>query len=107
MDKKEGQPLYDVALDDYEEGFTMKILDSFFDSLKEALGPLVKKISEKPDAIPRDFLQNFIPQTPRRSFAIFLPNISALTLTAGLWEKASILSQHSSITMMYVLQTII
>lgn len=50
------QKLYDILLDDFEEGFTMDILDQFFEKMKAAIIPLVQKISEKQDFIKRDFL---------------------------------------------------
>ena len=41
--QKDGQKLYDVLLDDFEEGFTMEILDDFFGKLREALVPIIHK----------------------------------------------------------------
>lgn len=49
--QKDGQKLYDVLLDECEEGFTTEILDEFFDKLRTALVPLVQKVSEKEDFI--------------------------------------------------------
>lgn len=54
--QKEGQKLYDVMLNDFEEGFTMEILDEFFGKLREALVPMIQKIREKKDFIDTDFL---------------------------------------------------
>lgn len=95
--QKEGQPLYDVALDDYEEGFTMEILDSFFDSLKEALGPLVKKISEKTDVIPRDFLQKFYPADTQKEFCHFLAEYIGFDFNRGLMGE----SEHPFTTQLH------
>jgi len=44
--QKEGQPLYDVQLEDFAEGFTTEILDGFFGKLRTELVPLVQKIRE-------------------------------------------------------------
>ncbi len=55
--QKDGQKLYDVLLDEYEEGFTMEILDEFFQKLRDALLPLVQKIKEKKDFISIDCLR--------------------------------------------------
>ncbi len=41
---KEGGKLYDISLDEYEEGFLMKELDGFFRELKEVIVPLLTKI---------------------------------------------------------------
>ncbi|MBQ6844690.1 MAG: carboxypeptidase M32 [Agathobacter sp.] len=55
--QKEGQKLYDVLLDDFEEGFTMEILDDFFGKLREALVPIIQEVSEKKDMISQDCLR--------------------------------------------------
>ena len=49
--QKEGQQLYDVLLDEFEEGFTMEILDDFFGKLREALVPIVHAVKDKPEHI--------------------------------------------------------
>lgn len=46
--KKDGQKLYDVLLDDYEESFGMEELDLFFDKLKKEILPLLKRIQKAP-----------------------------------------------------------
>ena len=45
--RKDEKCLYDVILDDYEKGMTTEKLDRFFNSLKEEIVPLLKKIIEK------------------------------------------------------------
>lgn len=45
--KKDGQQLYNILLDDFEEGFTIEKLDVFFDKMKASIVPLLKKITEK------------------------------------------------------------
>jgi len=45
--QKNNMPLYDVLLDDYEEGMTMKDYDKFFETLRKDLVPLIHKILEK------------------------------------------------------------
>ncbi|MDI9241665.1 carboxypeptidase M32 [Fusibacillus kribbianus] len=44
---KEGEPLYDVLLSDYEEGFTTEKLDDFFGKLKREIVPLVQWVREQ------------------------------------------------------------
>lgn len=53
--KKDEKTLYDVLLNDYEEGFTTEVLDGFFDKLKQKIVPLLKEIREK-EEIKHDFL---------------------------------------------------
>ena len=55
--QKEGQKLYDVLLDEYEEGFTMEILDDFFGKLRASLVPIVHAVKEKSDFISIDCLR--------------------------------------------------
>ena len=54
--QKEDQKLYDVLLDEYEEGFTVEILDEFFEKLRTSLLPLIQEIRKKKDFINQDFL---------------------------------------------------
>lgn len=53
--QKEGQKLYDILLDDYEPGFTSDMLDQFFDQVKEAIVPLVKKVQANKDKVDNSF----------------------------------------------------
>ena len=53
---KEGQRLYDVMLSDYEKGFDIETLDRFFGTLKERLGPFLKKLTESGVEIDDSFL---------------------------------------------------
>lgn len=57
-DKGYEGPLYDIALDDYEKGFTTEILDQFFARLKEAIVPLVRAAVKNNHLINKDF--NFL-----------------------------------------------
>lgn len=51
-------PLYDIALDDYEKGFTTEILDKFFDRLKQVIVPLVRAAVKNNHLIDKQF--NFL-----------------------------------------------
>lgn len=46
---------YNELLSDYEEGFTTKVLDEFFDKLKKEIVPLVKKVTAKNDMIDKKY----------------------------------------------------
>ncbi len=69
---KEGQELYDVMLDDFEEGFSMEKLDRFFDLLKQELVPLLRKIRETGERIPAGFLKGDYPEDKQEELARFL-----------------------------------
>ncbi|MBS5116091.1 MAG: carboxypeptidase M32 [Erysipelotrichaceae bacterium] len=57
MYRYEGEDnLYDVLLNDYEEGYTVKKVDEFFELLKSEIVPLLKKVQNSPKKINRDFI---------------------------------------------------
>lgn len=53
---KEGQKKYDVMLDDYEPGFSMELLDTFFALIKKEIVPLLKAVQKSKTEIPNAFL---------------------------------------------------
>ena len=54
---REGQKPYDVLLEDYEKGFSMKELDAFFETLKSQIVPFLKKLMECGALVEDDFLR--------------------------------------------------
>lgn len=52
---KNKKNIYNELLNDYEEGFTTKVLDEFFEKLKEEIIPLVKKVTAKNDTIDKSY----------------------------------------------------
>lgn len=79
---KEGQKLYDVLLDDYEEGFTSEILDNFFNKLKEVIVPLLKQIKEKPQ-VEHDFIYNKYEVEKQKEFCKFAAEYVGFDLDRG------------------------
>ena len=49
---EKGQRPYDVLLNDYEEGFTIKVLDPFFAQLKQEIVPLLRYVEKNPQPEP-------------------------------------------------------
>ncbi|MCL1989656.1 MAG: carboxypeptidase M32 [Defluviitaleaceae bacterium] len=47
---------YDLLLDDYEDGMNMEVYDAFFNQLKEAIVPLLKKIKDSNKKIDTRFV---------------------------------------------------
>ena len=86
--QKDGQTLYDAALDDYEEGFTTKILDDFFSRLRTALAPLVKAIRQKQDVINVRCLQKFYPADTQKEFCHFLAQYIGFDFNRGLMSES-------------------
>lgn len=81
--QKEGQKLYDVPLNDFEEGFNVEILDEFFSKLRTALTPLVHKVNEKSEAIQTDFLHQDYNIDIQRSFCRFLAEYIGFDFNRG------------------------
>lgn len=68
--KPENDP-YDTLLDMYEKGLNKEKLDAFFSELRDAIVPLVKKISEKKQ-IDNSFMFRNYPLHLQREFSDFL-----------------------------------
>lgn len=69
---KEGQALYDVMLDEFEEGFSMEKLDRFFGLLKGEIVPLLRQIEEEGTPCPADFLKGDYPEEKQEELGRFL-----------------------------------
>ncbi|WP_418463121.1 carboxypeptidase M32 [Frisingicoccus sp.] len=59
---------YDLLLNDYEEGFTTKELDIFFETLKKELVPLIQTVAAKKDKIGKDYNYKAFPVELQKSF---------------------------------------
>lgn len=79
--KPGGKP-YDVLLNDFEEGFNSEILDKFFNKLKEAIVPLLKKIKEKPQ-VEYDFLFKSYPVDKQKEFCKFIAEYLGFDMERG------------------------
>ena len=53
--RKDGEKLYDILLDDYEEGFNTEKLDAFFNKIKEEIVPLIKEVAARQDQIDKSY----------------------------------------------------
>lgn len=76
-------PLYDVLLDEYEEGSKMVMLDEFFLTLRERIVPLLKKIQASHVQINDDFLHVHYPKNQQMDFAAYLLPIFGYDLGYG------------------------
>lgn len=64
-------PAYDALLNEYEEGMTMEVLDTFFAQLRSTIVPLVEKIRAKKQEV-HPFVHRCYPAAVQRKFADFL-----------------------------------
>jgi len=76
-------PLYNVLLDEYEEGSTMEMLDGFFDTLRKRIVPLLKKIQASNTNIKDEFLSKHYPKNDQLAFAEYLLPILGYDLGFG------------------------
>ena len=79
---KPGEKLYDVMLNDFEEGFNQEILDKFFGKLKETIVPLLRKIKEKPQ-VEYDFIFKNYPIDKQKEFCRFIAEYLGFDLNRG------------------------
>ncbi|MDO5440410.1 MAG: carboxypeptidase M32 [Erysipelotrichaceae bacterium] len=59
---------YDLYLDDYEEGMTMKDYDKFFELIKKELLPLIKQVNANQDKVDDSFLYKYYPKDKQEKF---------------------------------------
>ncbi|MCI8895593.1 MAG: carboxypeptidase M32 [Lachnospiraceae bacterium] len=86
--QEEGQTLYDVALDEYEEGFTVEILDDFFGKLRTALVPLIKQIREKQELVQDGFLNQNYPIEKQKELCRFLAEYIGFDFNRGVMAES-------------------
>ncbi len=87
--QKEGQKLYDVLLDQFEEGFTMEILDDFFGKLREALVPIVHEIRKKPDLISIECLRKTYDIETQKKLSRFIAEYIGFDFNRGVMAESA------------------
>ena len=80
---KKQDNLYDILLNDYEEGFTTKVLDDFFIRLRDTVVPLIKKVVSQKDSIPKEYNSRRFPIEQQRSFCRFLSGYLGFDFNRG------------------------
>lgn len=86
--QKDGQNLYDVLLDQFEEGFTTEILDDFFGKLREALVPMVQEIRKKPDLLSIDCLRKEYDIDTQKKLSRFLAEYIGFDFNRGVMAES-------------------
>ena len=87
--QKEGQKLYDVLLDEYEEGFTMEILDDFFGKLRESLVPIVHAVKGKSDFISVDCLRKTYDIETQKKLSHFMAEYIGFDFNRGVMAETA------------------
>lgn len=80
---KDGKCIYNVLLNDYEEGFTEDVLDKFFEELKEGILPLADRIKEKEASIDFKFLRKDYDIQKQKEFNSFLAGYVGFDFSKG------------------------
>jgi len=75
---KPGQPVYDTLLNEYERGLTCAVADQYFDTVKAAVVPLVRKILDKGMQPRRDFLVRSCPIPQQRELSRYLMGLMCI-----------------------------
>ncbi|WDV45945.1 carboxypeptidase M32 [Clostridiaceae bacterium M8S5] len=83
----DGNP-YNVLLDDYEPGMNVDILDDFFNSLREKIVPLVKRIKESGKKIRTDFTNRSFNVEKQKEFSKYLLDILGFDFEAGMFKES-------------------
>ena len=81
--QKEEGPLYNVLLDEYEEGSSMDMLDEFFATLRARIVPLLRKIQASDVKIKDNFMSMSYPKSDQIAFAEYLLPILGYDLGFG------------------------
>ena len=79
---------YDVLLDDFEEGMSMKEYDKFFDALKEDLVPFVLKVLKEGKPLDKDFTLDFFNPSEQKEFCDYLIDVLAFDRSKGLMKES-------------------
>lgn len=87
--KKEGQSLYDVLLDDYEEGMNTQILDDFFEKLRSSIAPIIRKIASSPQPSDKSYNSRFYPKETQLKFCRLLAEHIGFDFSRGIMAESA------------------
>ncbi len=82
-DDHDSEDLYTSLIDDYEEGFTSKDLDAFFDELEKGIVPLLKQVRASSYVPKHDFLHTSVPVAKQEQFTKFLLAFNGFDFSRG------------------------
>ena len=80
---KKGEKIYDLLLEEYEPGFTIKVLDQFFAHLKEELVPLIRKVCRHNDKIDKSYNYRSFPIGKQKKLCNFLAGYIGFDFNRG------------------------
>ena len=80
---------YDILLDQYEEGFTTKEYDLFFNALKEELVPFVKEVTSIKHKFSKKLTHGLFPKEEQKKFCEYLLDVFAYDRLRGLLKESA------------------
>lgn len=80
--------LYDISLNEYEEGFGMKELDAFFAELKETIVPLLARIQDSGRRLDTDFVHRKYDVEKQREFNRWLAEYLGFDFCKGVMGES-------------------
>ena len=81
--RRKDEAPYDLLLDDYETGMSMEVYDAFFDKLKKAVVPLLKKIKESNKKMDRSFVHAHVDLDSQKAISKFISEKMGYNLDRG------------------------
>lgn len=81
--KKGDEKLYDILLNDYEEGFNTAKLDEFFNKIKAEIVPLIKVVASKQDMINKDYNYQYFDVKKQEEFGRYLADYIGFDFKKG------------------------
>ena len=87
--EKDGLKGYDVLLDMYENDFSTKEYDVFFDLLKEKLVPFFKKVNEKVNKYTYEFNNQIFPKEKQKEFCNYLIDVLEFNRDHGIMKESA------------------
>ena len=80
---------YDILLDEFEEGFTMKEYDLFFETLRTELVPFVKEVTSRKVKYSRKLTHGVFPREQQIKFSQYLIDVFAYDRSKGLLKESA------------------
>lgn len=83
------EKVYDILLEDYEPGFTMEMLDGFFERIKTELVPVVKKAAQKGGQIDKSYNTKYFEPEKQREFCKWIAGYVGFDFNRGVISESA------------------
>jgi carboxypeptidase Taq len=80
---------YDILLNDFEEGFNMKLLDEFFQKIKEAVIPLLKEVAKRTDTIDKTYNYQYFDINKQKEFCNYVSSYVGFDYNRGVVAESA------------------